>query len=163
MSDISDLEVDHFLLIMVYSLFFSFWRILKKNFWEAFLQEPVKLNCFALKQSLGCRILVLFAVAVFFLLLLFSFFWQCSAPDDLKTRIEPDEFSSPCSELLCWNNSLYFSQFILVYPFTFSIQLAVDVQIPDEFGGLNGEAIYIGKKTSLIRDAKKCYGKAVIL
>ena len=25
-----------------------------------------------------------------------------------------------------------------------SMQLAVDVQIPDEFGGLNGEAIYIG-------------------
>ena len=25
------------------------------------------------------------------------------------------------------------------------MQLAVDVQIPDEFGGLNGEAIYIGK------------------
>jgi len=25
-----------------------------------------------------------------------------------------------------------------------STQLAVDVQIPDEFGGLNGEAIYIG-------------------
>ena len=24
------------------------------------------------------------------------------------------------------------------------MQLAVDVQIPDEFGGLNGEAIYIG-------------------
>ena len=58
---------------------------------------------------------------------------------------------------------MYFSQFILVYPFTFSIQLAVDVQIPDEFGGLNGEAIYIGKKTSLIRDTKKCYGEVVIL
>lgn len=25
------------------------------------------------------------------------------------------------------------------------MQLAVDVQIPDEFGGLNGEAIYIGR------------------
>lgn len=122
------------------------------------------LNGLALKQSLGYRILLLLAVAVFFLLLLFSFiFWQFSAPDDLKTRIEPDEFSFPCSELLCWNNSLYFSQFILVYPFTFSIQLAVDVQIPDEFGGLNGEAIYIGKKTSLIRDAKKFYGEVVIL
>ena len=27
---------------------------------------------------------------------------------------------------------------------SFRMQLAVDVQIPDEFGGLNGEAIYIG-------------------
>ena len=28
--------------------------------------------------------------------------------------------------------------------FFFRMQLAVDVQIPDEFGGLDGEAIYIG-------------------
>lgn len=101
-------------------------------------------------------ILLLFVVAVFF--------WQLSAPEDLKTRIEPDEFSFPCSEFLCWNNnSLHFSQFILVQPFTFSIQLAVDVQIPDEFGGLNGEAIYIGKKTFLVCDAKKCCWKIVVL
>ena len=33
----------------------------------------------------------------------------------------------------------------MIYSFALSMQLAVDVQIPDEFGGLNGEAIYIGR------------------
>lgn len=33
--------------------------------------------------------------------------------------------------------------------FFFRMQLAVDVQIPDEFGGLDGEAIYIGTVISL--------------
>ena len=31
-----------------------------------------------------------------------------------------------------------------IFLFSWRMQLAVDVQIPDEFGGLNGEAIYIG-------------------
>jgi len=34
------------------------------------------------------------------------------------------------------------------------MQLAVDVQIPDEFGGLNGEAIYIG--SSLLCEKFMC-------
>ena len=33
---------------------------------------------------------------------------------------------------------------IIKFFFFCSMQLAVDVQIPDESGGLNGEAIYIG-------------------
>lgn len=38
---------------------------------------------------------------------------------------------------------------VLTFFFFFRMQLAVDVQIPDEFGGLDGEAIYIGTVISL--------------
>ena len=37
------------------------------------------------------------------------------------------------------------------------MQLAVDVQIPDEFGGLNGEAIYIGILEDSFHPIKSIY------
>ena len=39
---------------------------------------------------------------------------------------------------------IYLFIYLFIFIYFCSMQLAVDVQIPDEFGGLNGEAVYIG-------------------